>query len=249
MNILLTLPFDTSYNQDAPDLGLGYLAEALRQEEHNVELLLRSYKYSSAAEFADYIKNSKFDVYCIKVLAPQIKSSIETINIIRSADPKAIIVLGGPHISGDPGRLFDFFENADYGIQGEAENSLVQLIRKLSSKQIQPEELKTIPGLVWKYDSNVVINKGIFCDNLDTIHFPAWDLMKPKDFPGIPFNGYSRRFPIAPMLLTRGCPYRCTFCGAHTVNGYRIRSRSADNILEELQLLTRKYGVKETCLM
>ena len=47
------------------------------------------------------------------------------------------------------------------------------------------------------------------------------------------------------MLLTRGCPSRCTFCGAGLVNGYNLRARSVNNILTEIKLLVNTYGVKE----
>jgi anaerobic magnesium-protoporphyrin IX monomethyl ester cyclase len=245
VKILLTLPFDLSYNQDIPDLGLGYLAAIIQQEGHKIELSIRSGKYSSASKFADYIKNSNFNLYGIKVLSTQIKPANETINIIREVDPTATIILGGPHVSGDPKSLFSYFPKADYGIQGEAEQSLTQFIRILSSSRNRMKDLETIPGLIYKKGDRTVINESDFCDNLDAIPFPSWELMNPNSFPEVPFNGYSRRFPIAPMVLTRGCPFKCTFCGAHKVNGYNVRTRTVKNILEELHLLTGRYGVKE----
>ena len=245
LKILLTLPFDLSYNLGSPDLGLGYLAAIVRQEGHQVELSVRFDQYSSAPQFADYIKNSSFDLCGIKVFSAQIKSTNETINIIREANPTATIILGGPHVSGDPKSLFTFFPKADYGIQGEAEQSLARLIRILSSSQNRIKDLEAIPGLIYKKGDQTIVNEPEFCDHLDAIPFPSWELMDPNSFPGIPFNGYSRRFPIAPMILTRGCPFKCTYCGAHRVNGYQVRARSVKNILEELELLTGKYKVKE----
>ncbi|MFH1085602.1 MAG: radical SAM protein, partial [Chloroflexota bacterium] len=141
--------------------------------------------------------------------------------------------------------LFHLFPGADYGLCGEGELGLLALVRVLASSALEAESLACIPGLIWRDGDATRLNPSHYVDDLDTLPFPAWELMPPASFPGPPFNGYSRRHPIAPMILTRGCPHLCTFCGAATVNGRRLRTRSAENILAELRLLITRYGVRE----
>lgn len=242
MHILLTLPFDTQHKWESPDLGLGYLAALLRQEGHHVEMVLRP----GAIDFAGWLEKKRFDLYGIKTFSSQARATQQTIAIIRRVDPGAMIVLGGPHVAADPVHLFHLFAGADYGIGGEGELGLQGLVRAIEDGTLSQQQTKeSIPGLIWRDGEGTRANEHHYVQDLDTLPFPAWDLMRPERFPHIPFNGYSRRHPIAPMILTRGCPHHCTFCGAAAVNGRRLRARSADNVMAELRLLTSQYGVRE----
>ncbi len=245
MRVLLTLPFDARFRREAPDLGLGYLAACLRHHGHAVDLQLRPNRFASATAFGDSVRQGRYDLCGVKVLSCQANAVAETVDAIRQVNPQAVVVAGGPHVSADPGSLFRLFPALDYGLQGEAEQPLAELVGAVASGTVGRADLEHIPGLVFRDGAETVVNAPALRDELDQIAFPAWDLMAPDSFPGIPFNGYSRRLPIAPMVLTRGCPHRCTFCGAASVNGHRIRSRSADNVLEEIRLLTGRFGVRE----
>ncbi|HXY40763.1 MAG TPA: radical SAM protein, partial [Vicinamibacteria bacterium] len=245
MRVLLTLPFDDRMRREAPDLGLGYLAACLRQRGHAVDLQLRPDRFPTVAAFAGSVGQGSYDLCGVKLFSSQANAVAETVDAIRRVNPTATFVAGGPHVSADPESLFRLFPTLDYGLQGEAEQPLVDLVGAIDSGAVGRTDLQRIPGLVFRDGEATVVNEPQLRDDLDQIPFPAWDLMEPDSFPGIPFNGYSRRFPIAPMILTRGCPHRCTFCGAASVNGHRIRSRSADNVLEEIRLLTGRFGVRE----
>lgn len=245
MRILLMLPYDRSYNRDMPDLGLGYLAACLQKDGHTVQLCIRPQKFASPSAFSDFIRRGRFEIFGIKVMSFSIIAVKETISLIRNINPNAIIILGGPHVSGDPYNIFRLIPEADYAFYGEAEIGLVEFVRRFSHSHMLDNELNEIPNLIWRKGPETVINERIFVDDLDMLSFPAWELMEPKTFPNIPFNGYSRRYPIAPMILTRGCPSRCTFCEAGIINGYKLRSRSVENIMQEIKLLTTRFGVNE----
>ncbi len=53
------------------------------------------------------------------------------------------------------------------------------------------------------------------------------------------------QFPFALTVTARGCPYQCIFCGAAAVSGRKVRLRSADNVLSEIDHLHNGYGVNE----
>lgn len=245
MRILLMLPYDTSYNRDTPDLGLGYLAACLEKDGHAVQLCLRSRELKSRSVLSNLIRRGEFDIFGIKVMSSSIMAAKETIELIRNIDSNAIIILGGPQVSGDPSNVFRLMPEADYAFYGEAEIGLAKFLRRFSNDSVSDKELNEIPNLIWKNGSETIVNDREWVDDLDSLPFPAWELMEPGTFPNVPFNGYSRRFPIAPMLITRGCPNRCTFCETGIINGYNIRSRNAKNIIEEIKLLTARFGVSE----
>ncbi len=63
------------------------------------------------------------------------------------------------------------------------------------------------------------------------------------------YNGWyiTKQNPQARVIFTRGCPYRCTFCSNKVWNrpGTGVRTRSAKNIADELEILRHTYGVME----
>jgi len=243
MKILLTLPYNASYKRDMPDLGLGYLAACLKKEGHEVQLFLRVQRFDYERRFLDLARSERFDVYGIKVISSSIISAKRTINLIRSIDKDAIVILGGPQVSADTANIFNLLSEADYAFYGEAEIGLIEFLRKFPLAS--SNELSMIPNLIWKNGPEVKVNQGRFIEDLDALPFPSWDLMKPRDFPNTPINCYSKRWPIAPIILSRGCDKKCTYCCTSAINGRKIRSRTAGNLIEEIKLLMGKYSVKE----
>lgn len=239
MKILLALPHDPTTDVTMPDLGLGYLASSLMKAGHDVELSIRKPEAASP----EFFKRGGYDVVGVKVLSPGFKYAGRVIAAAKESGSGALIVAGGPHVSGAAGRLFSHFPDVSFGVRGEGEAPFVNLAQRLSDGG--GGDFSDIPGLIWKRDGETVVNERSFVERLDELPFPAWELMDPRSFPPMPFNGYSRKHPIAPVLTSRGCPYKCTFCGNEKVNGRIFRGRSAGNIIEELNLLKSEYGVRE----
>lgn len=245
MRILLMLPFELKFNNECPDLGLGYLAACLKKDGHKVQIILKHRNFASPHDFSDFIRREKFDIIGIKVMTSTMYDASESIKLIRAVNQNVTIILGGPHVSADPQNIFKLIPDVNYAFHGEAEIGLTKLVNALSKNNAEDDYLSQVPNLVWRKDSQTVINKSELVFDLDMIPFPAFELMDPKTFHNMRFNGYSRRFPISPITLTRGCPNKCTYCGAPTINGHKIRSRSVENIVEEIKLLTTKFGIKE----
>ena len=52
---------------------------------------------------------------------------------------------------------------------------------------------------------------------------------------------------IATMTATRGCPNHCSFCISKIFWNRTYRFRTAESVLDELDLLVKKYGVTHIC--
>ena len=102
---------------------------------------------------------------------------------------------------------------------------------------IQNKPLGTIPGIAFKNKEGGIeqTQDAKFNRNLDELPLPLWEKF--------PLNGYwdigfahapVRKEKFLPILTSRGCPYRCTFCVAPEVNP-KWRSRSAKNIADEME--------------
>ena len=78
-------------------------------------------------------------------------------------------------------------------------------------------------------------------DDLDDIPFPSRDLVDDRDYKGL---SHRKARPNAEMIITRGCPYRCTFC-SQSIMPIKWRSRSPENVLAEWRHLVEDLGAEE----
>ena len=90
-----------------------------------------------------------------------------------------------------------------------------------------------------------MVNPPIFVETLDEFGMPSWDLLRPDTYPLAPHGGFFKNYPIAPIIITRGCPFSCTYCAGHLISGKKIRHRSIDKVIEEIKVLYYQYGIRE----
>lgn len=246
MKILLLAPYKKSYYglAEFPPLGLGYLANSLRKNKHEVEVLDCLKENLNCQGYKRYISKTKPDVVGINSWSNSINEVKEVLAITKYFNNRIVTIVGGPHPSAVPEEAMGFFNYADFGFKGEAEIGLPMLMDKLYNND--GIDIAQIPGLIWKKNGVWNINKQIFYENLDDFGYPAWDLIKPEEYsqPGSITAGRT-----APIITTRGCPYQCTFCSPHLIAGRRLRCRSTDNIIEEIKLLQEKHGIKKIAIM
>ncbi len=254
MKVMLVKP-KSSTDTLLPILGLGYLAAETRKK-HDTHLLNCIVENKSDYQFGKEVKRLKPDVVGIQTFTLDSVITKHYIKIIREIDPKITIVLGGPHPSALPQSTFDYFE-ADFAFKGDAEKGFSQfcdLVEQAGGRRgngtramlEDPAELKKIPGLVWKSAKGLTNANPIWIPmELDELPFPAWDLMRPDFYPLSPHAAFMQNFPISPMMVSRGCPFDCTFCASFITKGRQVRYRSVDNVIEEIKLLIGTYGIKE----
>ena len=241
--ILLVVPI-THTHYVTPPIGLGYLAAALRQNKFSNIYILDCLKEGvSYDKLRQYFKELKAYLVGFQVFSSNLDSVIKSIDILKQECPGTIVIVGGPHISATKTEALEEIKLADFGFMGEAEDSLPLLAKRLIN--FERIALEDIPGLIWREDGVVRMNPGIFINNLDRLAFPSWDLMPPEDYPDNPQGVFYKNFPIAPIITTRGCPYACTFCGSGVNMGKKLRLRSIKNVLDEMDILYRDFGVRE----
>ncbi len=99
-----------------------------------------------------------------------------------------------------------------------------------------------------KENGEVRVNGGRWLvQDLDLLPLPARDMLPLEKYFKIntPMQSITRRRRCVPIITSRGCPYRCTFCSSCIHWGGRYRRRSPENILEEMQVLKDEYNVRE----
>jgi len=140
------------------------------------------------------------------------------------------------------------YPNVDFAIIGEPESTALELVGVL--ERGNPEEnLKKVNGLAFiKNGETVFTPPRTPIQNLDSLPFPARHLL-PMDiyFAAVkenPLRGEIRK-PWAIMITSRGCPNQCVFCTIHNVMGRQWRSRSPENVVDEIEQLVQTYHIKQ----
>jgi radical SAM superfamily enzyme YgiQ (UPF0313 family) len=243
MNVLL-VKLNAQADEIIPPVGLGYLAAAL-MEKHHVEILDCVKENKNLPELLAFLSEKKFDMAGFLFFSMNYGQIMEYSAAIKEKFPKIFIVVGGPHPSAMPKETLGEIHDIDFAFVGEAELGFAQLADALDKKKVEESDLERVASLVWRRSGKVVVNARKILENLDAIDLPAWDLLKPETYPQAPHGSFSKQFPTAPIIITRGCPYSCTFCGGSLVSGKRIRYRSLGNVIKEIALLVEKHGIKE----
>ena len=195
----------------------------------------------------DIDENEFENVDCIFINANQVGNHISILNIIKflknrfKETPISILENSQAVTAYSLSKIKDEFLKlgCDFILIGDLENVTVKLYNNLNKY----EYLKTLNGIITKNFSNDKID---FVSNLDNLSFPAWE-----DFPLENYwkLGYSHG-PLSdkkylPILSSRGCPYPCNFCVVPKTNERKWRSRSAENVVKELEYFKDKLGVRE----
>lgn len=190
----------------APRLGVLYLATILKQQGHEVTV----YHLHTLAELQEIVK-IQVDYIGISATTREYPDALQILNYFKRENHHALIIIGGPHATALPEECLR--NGFDFVVTGEADEYIVQLIE-------QPHECPKI------------IHAG-FVENLNALSFPNRNLLGSPDA-WQPFMGL-RQSPLqtTTMILSRGCPYRCSFCGPHFI----YRRRSDENIAAELSTM------------
>ena len=244
MKVLLLIPINRSY-VIAPSLGLGYLAAVLKKH-HSVTILHCLKEKFSHGDLKKYLDQNLFDLIGIQMMSYDLFLAKQHLQIIRSSNCKnSIVVVGGPHPSGDPEGTLNFLDKTDYAFKGEGETGLSEFAALAQQNELNPEHLANISGLIWRKDNRVLINEVKYIDDLDSIPFPAWDIIKPHTYPPSPHGAFFKSLPAAPIIVTRGCPFSCTFCAGKCITGSKVRKRSSSNVVDEIRYLKKDFHVNE----
>ncbi len=243
--ILLFRPYNRT-SMLIPNHGLGYLAAALRNSGYDVELTDCIRERMTHEMFAEFIRDREDLLIGVQVFTFDLNSTAQHLKTIRVRFPDVPICLGGPHPSAMPEQTLKDFPEADFVFNGEADRSLPALAEKIAGGAAPGrEDFSGIANLVWRRNGEFVHNEREVIEDLDSLGMPAWDLIDPLSYPLAPQGTFLKKVPFAPIIVTRGCPFKCTFCAGYIIGGRRLRSRSVENVIDEIEYLVKNYGIKE----
>ena len=173
----------------------------------------------------------------------QYQNAHKIYELVKKVDQSILTQAGGGHPSVMPYETLKD-PNLDFVVIGEGELVVKKLLGSLSNGK---DDLNEIDGLGYKKNGEIFINpKTSYIEDLDSIPFPAIHLMNLEHYFGLEMSHGKRHFKrFYPIITSRGCPAKCTFCTAHRVWGRRYRYRSPENVIAEMKLIKDKYGIEE----
>lgn len=224
-----------------PPMGLCYLAPMLARAGFDVEILDNTLYRLSDAAVADRIRSGAFSLVGIYASTPMIPGALAMARLVKSVDPALHVSLGGPHPSLTVEETMREPAVDSIGI-GECEHTFVELARRLAAR----EPTTGLAGFAVRDGDGIQTNSpGGYIQDLDSLPFPAFDRSAVPDYfrVGHNYGVVQRASRNLPIITSRGCPSRCTFCQLYL--GRRFRHRSPENIADELALRVATHGVRE----
>ena len=221
-------------------LGIYYLASYVRQNNFEVKVTDAEALKLNAQQIIEKIKNFEPGFVGISSTTVAFHRAVETAKAIKSSFPEIKIILGGPHVTANPQHAMSFKE-FDYGVLHEGEETLLELLRAINDKT----DINLVRGIIFRNnDSELILTSARgYIENLDSLPFPAYDLLDNISAYTPPPSNY-KTLPVINVITSRGCPNQCTFCDSN-IFGRKYRYRSAENIVAEIKYLREKYGVRE----
>lgn len=209
--------FKSSYKPgDVPDLALGYLAEYLKANGVDYDVLDLNLGYGFD-DLVQKIREYKPDLLGIAMKSYRFKDSYALMTRIKEQFPELPIAVGAAHISTAREKVMNECPVVDFGIVKEGEDTLLELC--------QGKPLSEIKGLFYRENGTVLYTGDRpFKRDIQSLPWPKYEKFELKKY----------WYPGMVVLSSRGCPQKCVFCAVPIVSGNWWRFRTPESMVEEV---------------
>lgn len=253
---------DGFYGSVITDMPLGVLALSAYLKEHNsvaikmVDLNIAlnkcdSFPYDS---FPDYYKellsqpeHIDFNPTMIGLsvlFTTSYQNMLDLATCCREIFPEALLFAGGGVPTNMYEQIFKDTDDFDALIYGEGEKPLSYLVSAPDKQEaIALHNAIITPG---KAASNQPFSFDII-ENLDQIPLYDYGLLNLSEYRLNPtissYKAIDHSKPFVTYMGSRGCPFTCVFCAAHSVHGRKVRTVSLARIEEDFKRLAEDWGI------
>ena len=247
--LLINVPIRLDASPSCIPYGLAAVASVLRDHGHEVEIYDVNALRPTKPEILDTLKIMHWDVVGISGLITTFEFQIWLIPHLKAMNPHAQVVSGGGLATSNSDLLFGCAP-VDIAAIGEGENTMLELCRAIE----HDEDIESISGIAFRKGDRIdhtAPRKNI--SELDSIPFPAWDLLPMETYLENPIWGNTAKNssefqPDVPVtrsmniIASRGCPFSCNYC-YHLFGRSDYRFRSPQNVVDEIETLVDRYTV------
>jgi anaerobic magnesium-protoporphyrin IX monomethyl ester cyclase len=259
-----TLPKkDGRYGSVLTDIPLGVLALSAYVKgysdaqtkliDFNTVLNMRdSFDYASFSDFFQaYLSQPEWTSYAPHIIgisalfATSYQNMLDIAACCRRIFPEATIIAGGGVPTNMYRQIFEDTNCFDGLIYGEGEKALLGLV----TAEDQEKFMALSPSIVTK--EKLARNQEVrwdFIENLDEIPLYDYDLLALDDYRLNPtisaYPGVDSSKPHITLMTSRGCPYHCIFCSAHSIHGRKVRFYSLERVKKDIAEIRKRYGTE-----
>ncbi len=234
---------DKNFNYHPP-LGLMYISSVLKRSGRNVDVLNLNHRSGKVEDIIHTALDvgEKYDFICTGGLSTHYQQVREVVEAVRGHKEGARIILGGGLITSEPELMLNALK-PDFIVIGEGEKTIVELLSCLENGG----NIAHVLGIGYRDKSGkIVINQPQpAIKDLESLPLPDFegfeletymDNLKPSSNVALDLYDFPRAYPL---ICSRSCPFKCTFC-FHPV-GKLYRQRSMDSIINELDTAINRY--------
>jgi radical SAM superfamily enzyme YgiQ (UPF0313 family) len=232
MKVLLVQP---PLNPNIIGAGITYLTEPLALEtvaaaipHHEVRILDMRLDPNLEQELSTF----QPDIVGVTAYTPDVYTAAKLLKKVKDYNPDIFTVIGGHHATMVPQDFHKEF--IDVIVIGNGEFTF----RELVSMYEKGGNFNKIKGLAFREDGKLTFTQEReWMSNLDEIPFPARNLTEKHR------DRYFRASwrPIASMMTSQGCPFRCNFCALWKITKGKYKTRSPESVVNELINIKEGY--------
>ena len=232
MNITLIQPYTGGVDVEPPK-SLASIAAVLDRAGHKVRLIdLQICKVRQ--EWEAIFNAEPVDMVGITAMTPQVKEARAVAERIKAMLPDVPIVLGGVHATLLPRQTLQKFNCFDILVIGEGEETIVELVSRLEKK----EPIADVRGIAYRSKGEAVTTplrpRIVDLDSLPNHH----------DYYDFGFylenNTYEFSKKSACLIISRGCPFSCSFCATNNFWTRKYICKSVDGVIEEIRYVLNR---------
>ncbi len=215
MKVTLIQPY---YFNIWESIGLGYIA-AYCKKKYPGELEFDFYQSYFDKDEDVVLRASTSDIVAFSCTSPTFKHGLRLAGQIKRKNSRVKIVFGGNHVSA----LKEFIqEPIDQIVVGEGEQAFLEILEGNSDKIVEGKPL-----------------------DFSQLPWPDRDLIKNGRTIALCYQMTGQR--ITSFQANRVCPFHCSYCAEKAITGIHhsksnpIRSRDVNDLLDEIESVTKKY--------
>ncbi|SKA78117.1 Radical SAM superfamily enzyme YgiQ, UPF0313 family [Paucidesulfovibrio gracilis DSM 16080] len=224
MKILLAYPY---FQQDRAEdenvvaipIGVYYVAATLVEAGHDVTVANWHGLRDKPEVMEKELREIAPDILGVTVFTANRWGAVQAARMAKKVNPKTTVVFGGIGATFLAHFFLDRFQVVDCVLRGEGELAFPALLQAIKDGT----SLAHVPNLSWRDGKQVCDNPcAPFVSDLDSLPDPA------------------KYFTFKHVILSRGCPGKCIFCGSPRFWEGRVRFHSPAYLVRQIERLSSR---------